>query len=74
MADSPDAFRRRLYRADVVLAFAEDVDERFAVQTQLHRSAQHRIVKRRRIGDEQIRPAVHRLDFASLAAPDFVPA
>jgi hypothetical protein len=25
------------------LAFAEDVDERFAVQTQLHRSAQHRL-------------------------------
>jgi hypothetical protein len=41
---------------DLGEAIEINVDEDFAVQTQLHRRAQHRVVKRRRAGDQKIGP------------------
>jgi hypothetical protein len=44
----PDAFRQRQHGgADIGLAFADDVDEGLAVESQSHRLADVRIVERR---------------------------
>ena len=55
---APDPLWRRLQDGtDIVVAFAQDINKGLAVQTQLHRPAQYRIVKGRRAGYEEIGPA-----------------